>query len=92
MRLFRPHLMRQEIRLLNEVRAPKTPLQTPNVYEFRNLFFSCSEKSRIATRSRAQNDDRSGWPAAPPERSAGFDTCRLIGILFLTRCPRWNRV
>ena len=36
MRLFRPHLMRQEIRLLNEVRAPKAPLQTPNIYEFRS--------------------------------------------------------
>src|SRR5262245_3670868 len=35
-RLFRPHLIRQEIRLLNEVRAPKPPLQTPNIYEFRN--------------------------------------------------------
>jgi hypothetical protein len=35
-RLFRPHLMREEIRLLNEVRAPKAPLQTPNIYEFRN--------------------------------------------------------
>jgi len=35
-RLFRPHLMRQEIRLLNEVSAPKSPLQTPNIYEFRN--------------------------------------------------------
>ena len=36
MRLFRPHLIREESRLLNEVRAPKRPLQTPNIYEFRN--------------------------------------------------------
>src|SRR5262249_16442134 len=36
MRLIRPHLIREEIRLLNEVRAPKRPLQTPNIYEFRN--------------------------------------------------------
>jgi hypothetical protein len=34
--LLRPHLIRQEIRLLNEVRAPKAPVQTPNIYEFRN--------------------------------------------------------
>ena len=36
MRLFRPHLIRQEVRLLNEVRAPKPPRQVPNIYEFRN--------------------------------------------------------
>jgi NIPSNAP len=36
MRLFGPHLIRQEIRLLNDVRAPKAPLHTPNIYEFRN--------------------------------------------------------
>jgi len=36
MRLFGPHLIRQEVRLLSEVRAPKGPLQVPNVYEFRN--------------------------------------------------------
>ena len=36
MRLLRPHLIREESRLLNEVRAPKRPLQTPNIYEFRN--------------------------------------------------------
>jgi len=36
LRSFRPHLMREEIRLLNEVRAPKAPVQTPNIYEFRN--------------------------------------------------------
>ncbi len=34
--LLRPHLMRQEIRLLNEVRPLKRPVQTPNIYEFRN--------------------------------------------------------
>jgi NIPSNAP len=34
--LLRPHLIRQEIRLMNEVRSPKPPLQTPNIYEFRN--------------------------------------------------------
>jgi NIPSNAP len=33
---LRPHLIRQEIRLLNEVRAPKGPVETPNIYEFRN--------------------------------------------------------
>jgi len=35
-RLFRPHLIRQEVRLLNEVRAPKGPLKGPNIYEIRN--------------------------------------------------------
>src|SRR5262245_14172304 len=35
LRLFHPHLIREEIRLLNEVRAPKAPVQTPNIYEFR---------------------------------------------------------
>jgi hypothetical protein len=35
-RLLRPHLMREDIRLMNEVRAPKAPAQTPNIYEFRN--------------------------------------------------------
>jgi NIPSNAP len=34
--LLRPHLIRQDVRLLNEVKAPKAPLQTPNIYEFRN--------------------------------------------------------
>src|SRR5262245_27410848 len=29
--LLRPHLIRQEIRLLNEIRAPKAPVQTPNI-------------------------------------------------------------
>jgi hypothetical protein len=36
MPLLRPHLIRQDVRLLNEVKAPKAPLQTPNIYEFRN--------------------------------------------------------
>jgi len=36
MPLLRPHLIRQNVRLLNEVKAPKAPLQTPNIYEFRN--------------------------------------------------------
>jgi NIPSNAP len=36
MPLLRPHLMHQEIRLLNEVRPLKPPVQTPNVYEFRH--------------------------------------------------------
>lgn len=36
MTVFRPHLIRQDVRLLNEVRAPKAPVQTPNIYEFRN--------------------------------------------------------
>jgi hypothetical protein len=35
LRLFHPHLIRQEIRLLNEVRAPRAPVRTPNLYEFR---------------------------------------------------------
>jgi hypothetical protein len=34
--LIRPNLLRQEIRLMNAVRAPKAPDRTPNVYEFRN--------------------------------------------------------
>jgi hypothetical protein len=34
--LIRPNLVRQEIRLLNAVRAPTAPERTPNVYEFRN--------------------------------------------------------
>ena len=33
--LIRPHLLRQDIRLLNAVRAPVPPVQTPNVYELR---------------------------------------------------------
>jgi len=33
--LIRPHLMRQDIRLLNAVRDPVAPAQTPNVYELR---------------------------------------------------------
>ena len=33
--LIRPHLLRQDIRLLNAVRAPVPPAQTPNVYELR---------------------------------------------------------
>ena len=33
--LIRPHLLRQDIRLLNAVRAPVAPAQTPNVYELR---------------------------------------------------------
>jgi hypothetical protein len=33
---LRPHLIRQDIRLLNEVRALKRPVQTPNIYEFRD--------------------------------------------------------
>jgi NIPSNAP len=36
MSLLGPHLIRQEIRLLSEVRAPKAPVRTPNIYEFRN--------------------------------------------------------
>lgn len=36
MPLLHPHLIRQEVRLLNEVRAPKGPVRTPNIYEFRN--------------------------------------------------------
>jgi hypothetical protein len=34
--LIRPHLVRQETRLLKAVRAPMAPLGTPNVYELRN--------------------------------------------------------
>jgi hypothetical protein len=34
--LIRPHLVRQEIRLLNAVKGPVAPTRTPNVYEFRN--------------------------------------------------------
>ncbi len=34
--LIRPNLVRQEIRLLNGVRAPTAPERTPNIYEFRN--------------------------------------------------------
>lgn len=34
--LIGPNLVRQEIRLLNGVRAPKAPERTPNIYEFRN--------------------------------------------------------
>ena len=34
--LIRPHLIRQDIRLLNGVVAPVAPARTPNVYEFRN--------------------------------------------------------
>jgi hypothetical protein len=33
---LRPHLIRQDVRLLNEVRPPKPPLQTPNIYELRS--------------------------------------------------------
>jgi hypothetical protein len=34
--LIRPNLVRQEIRLMNAVRAPAVPERTPNVYELRN--------------------------------------------------------
>jgi len=34
--LVRPHLVRQDIRLLNPVVGPAAPARTPNVYEFRN--------------------------------------------------------
>jgi hypothetical protein len=34
--LIRPHVIRQEIRLLNPVVAPVAPARTPNVYELRN--------------------------------------------------------
>jgi hypothetical protein len=34
--LIRPHLIRQDIRLLNPVVGPVAPAKTPNVYEFRN--------------------------------------------------------
>jgi hypothetical protein len=34
--LIRPHLIRQDIRLLNPVVGPVAPASTPNVYEFRN--------------------------------------------------------
>ena len=33
--LIRPNLVRQDIRLLNAVRAPAAPTKTPNVYELR---------------------------------------------------------
>ena len=33
--LIRPNLVRQDIRLLNAVRAPVAPAKTPNVYELR---------------------------------------------------------
>jgi NIPSNAP len=33
--LIRPHLIRQEVRLLNAVIPPKAPATTPNVYELR---------------------------------------------------------
>ena len=34
--LIRPLLMRQDVRLLNAVRAPVAPASTGNIYEFRN--------------------------------------------------------
>ena len=34
--LIRPHLVRQDIRLLNAVREPTAPERSPNIYEFRN--------------------------------------------------------
>jgi hypothetical protein len=43
---LRPHLIRQEIRLLNEVRAPKAPVQTPNIYE------CCRRRTRHSNRAR----------------------------------------
>jgi hypothetical protein len=33
--LIRPNLIRQEVRLLNVVRAPAAPAKTPNIYELR---------------------------------------------------------
>ena len=33
--LTRPHLLRQDIRLLNAVRSPVAPVRSPNVYELR---------------------------------------------------------
>jgi hypothetical protein len=34
--LIRPHVVRQEIRLLDAIVPPTAPARTPNVYEFRN--------------------------------------------------------
>ena len=34
--LIRPHLVRQDIRLLNPVVGPVAPAKKPNIYEFRN--------------------------------------------------------
>jgi NIPSNAP len=34
--LIRPHVIRQDIRLLNAIVPPVTPARTPNVYELRN--------------------------------------------------------
>lgn len=34
--LTRPHVIRQDIRLMNAIVAPVVPASTPNVYEFRN--------------------------------------------------------
>jgi NIPSNAP len=37
MPLLHPHLIRQDVRLLNEVRAPKAPVQTPNILRVSQL-------------------------------------------------------
>ena len=76
--LIRPNLLRQEIRLLNAVRAPKAPERTPNVYEFRNY--------------RAKPGAAPQWLQAFTKALEVREKYSKIVALFATEAPQVNEV
>jgi hypothetical protein len=76
--LIRPNLVRQEIRLLNAVKAPTAPDQAPNVYEFRNY--------------RAKPGAAPQWLALFTKALAVREKHSKIAALFATEAPHVNEV
>ena len=76
--LIRPHLIRQDIRLLHSVVAPVAPQQTPNVYEFRNYRTKPGDVRRWADL----------FTKVKPEREK---YSKMVG-LWITEAPQVNEV
>jgi len=76
--LIRPHLVRQETRLLNGVRAPTAPERTPNIYEFRNY--------------RARPGAAQQWLQLFTEALEVRETYSKIVGLWATEAPQVNEV
>jgi len=76
--LIRPHLVRQEARLLNGVRAPTAPERTPNIYEFRNY--------------RARPGAAQQWLQLFTEALEVRETYSKIVGLWATEAPQVNEV
>ena len=76
--LIRPHLARQDIRILNAVRAPTAPARAPNIYEFRNY--------------RARRGAAQQWLQHFTKALEVREKYSKIVALFATEAPQVNEV